>query len=397
MDRWKSKKRKETNGYSRKNRPAAWRGALFVFALGLLGIAAVFQPPKAQPAKAPEMPPSLVVVDAVRAEETAQTLPVIGRLVALRAGEVATRIDGRVGQFLVEVGDRVKKGDAVAVLDSDRRQREHQQRLAAVAESKAALDSAKATLAIDEQEFYRLQSLRESTAFPKARYEDKQQEVVRAQSAVAQAAAAVENATALLRLAELTLEDAKIRAPYDGVISLRHIEVGAYAKSGAPIVSMVNDTNLEIEADVPAQRLTGLQPGTLIKVEFDNQKTGFAAVRAIVPEENPLTRTRRVRFVPDLDTRKASYAVGQSAILQLPVDRPREVVTVHKDAIVKRAGATLVFVIANGQAQIRPVAIGKEVGNRFEVLSGLKAGEAVVIRGNERLLPGQKVLFEEKS
>ena len=359
-------------------------GALLLF-LGLTNTAAL----------ARERPPAPVAVDEVRTEKMAQTMPVIGRLVALRAGEVATRINGRIDRFRVEIGDRVSKGNVLAVLDSDRLQREYERRVASIAESQASLESEKASLAIDAQELRRIESLRKSAIFSKARYEDKQKEVLRAHTRVNRAEAILENTTALLRLAELDLADAKILAPYDGVITIRHTEVGAYVQKGAAVVSMVNDKNLEIEADVPAQRLTGIKPGIVVKIELDKQKSYFAVVRAIVPEENPLTRTRRVRFIPKFDAKAGNLATNQSATIQIPIGAARQVITVHKDAVIKRGGASFVFVAADGAVQIRPVALGEAIGTRFQVLSGLKPGELVVTRGNERLLPGQKVRYQE--
>lgn len=381
-----------------KGRPVLRSRALWLMPIVLLA-AALATPALAQkgPPKGPGgPPPTLVAVDEVRSEEMAQTMPVIGRLVALRAGEVATRIDGRVGIFRVEVGDRVKKGAVLAVLDSDRLERELKRRTASVAESRAALESEKASLAIDEQELRRLESLRKSAAFSKARYEDEQKEVLRSRTRINVAEAILENTSAQLALARVDLEDARIRAPYAGVVTVRHTEVGAYVKQGSAVVSMVNDENLEIEADVPSQRLSGVKSGVVVKVEIGDRDDYFAAVRAIVPEENPMTRTRRVRFVPDFNAKAQNFAANQSAIIQLPIGSSRNVLTVHKDAIIKRGGATLVFVVAKGEAQIRPIIIGDAVGNRFEALSGLGPGELVVTRGNERLIPGQKVLFERK-
>lgn len=371
--------------------PAALQGALLFCFLGLAAPAGLGTPAAAQ-----GRPPSPVTVDAVRTEQMAQTMPVIGRLVALRSGDVATRIDGRIGHFRIEVGDRVKKGNVLAILDSDRLRREHERRLASVAESQATLESEKASLAINEQELRRLESLRQSAVFPKARYEDKQKEVLRARTLVNRGEAVLENTIAMLQLAELDLADARVLAPYDGVVTLRHTEVGAYVKKGDAVISMVDDKNLEIEADVPSQRLAGVTPGVVVQIDLDKQKSYFAAVRAIVPEENPLTRTRRVRLIPKFDSKAGNLAANQSAILQLPIGESRQVVTVHKDAIIKRGGGSLVYVVADGAAQIRPVALGDAVGNRFLVLSGLKPGELVVIRGNERLMPGQKVTPQGK-
>jgi multidrug efflux pump subunit AcrA (membrane-fusion protein) len=116
-----------------------------------------------------------------------------------------------------------------------------------------------------------------------------------------------------------------------------------------------------------------------------------AKVRAVVADENPLTRTRPVRFV--FVAAPTGLAAGQSAILNLPVDRPRQALTVAKDAIVREASGAVVFVVIDGHAERRSVELGEAMGDRFEVLSGLAEGERVVVRGNERLAPGQAVSF----
>ena len=73
------------------------------------------------------------------------------------------------------------------------------------------------------------------------------------------------------------------------------------------------------------------------------------------------------------------------------------VTTVHKDAVINRLGENIVFAIADGKAVMRKVVIGDTVGSRFEVLQGLSAGDTVVIRGNERLRPGDPVTLESQS
>jgi multidrug efflux pump subunit AcrA (membrane-fusion protein) len=96
-----------------------------------------------------------------------------------------------------------------------------------------------------------------------------------------------------------------------------------------------------------------------------------------------------IRFTPEFGA-TTKYGVGESVDALLPLGVPREVVTVHKDAVLKRQGMSLVYVVdKENAAQIRPVELGEAIGPRFEVLSGLESGEIVVIRGNERLRPGQ--------
>ena len=116
-----------------------------------------------------------------------------------------------------------------------------------------------------------------------------------------------------------------------------------------------------------------------------------AVVRAVVPRENPQTRTRVVRFVLTDAGDLPPLAANQSVTLTIPAGARREVTTVHKDAVLNRGGGTQVYVVAEGKADIRRVRLGEAVGSRFIVKDGLKPGELAVVRGNERLRPGQPV------
>jgi len=103
-----------------------------------------------------------------------------------------------------------------------------------------------------------------------------------------------------------------------------------------------------------------------------------------------LTRTRTVRFTPQFNGRR-NLAKNQSVTLLLPIGKARDVISVHKDAVVVRKGRDVVFVIEDGRAKMRNVRLGEGIGGRFEVLSGLNPGDLTVVRGNERLRPDQKV------
>ena len=361
------------------------------FSAALLIAAAV------SPAAAQEERITPVRVDVVRNEPISQTVPVIGRLVARQSGVVAARARGPVAELRANVGDRVKKGEVVAVLVRDRLGAERQLRAAEVSQATAMVETAKAQITYVIQEMKRLEGLRASAAFSQARYEDKHQEVVKAESAKAEKEAALKRALVNLRLAEIELRDTEIRAPYAGVVSLRHTEVGSYLSVGDPVVTLIDDEHLEVEAEVPAKRVPGLVSGAPVIFRLDDSTVLPAIVRAVVPEENPLTRTRTVRFTPRFDGAQDNLASNQSVTLQLPVGAARNAVTVHKDAVLNRSDETIVFIVSGEMAKVRSVKLGESIGGRFEVIAGLKPGDLVVVRGNERLRPGQKVRYERKS
>lgn len=311
-------------------------------------------------------PPMFVGVDAVRKGPLARTEPVIGRIVATRQGVVAARVSGAVVAIAVAVGEHVRKGQILARQDTS------------TAEARLAFEIAEMNLA--ERELTRSESLRKnkSAAFARTRYDAAVHRLARAKANV--------------RLARLAIEGAVVVAPYDGVVIRKATELGAFLKDGSAVVELVNDTEVEIEADVPADRLGGLRPGSV--VSFSVRSGGVphrARVRALLPMQNALTRTQAVRFVPLGEAPAGNFSINQAVTVDVPLGATRVVVSVHKDAIVNRGAVRLVFLVKGGRAVPRPVALGDAIGSRFVVHSGVTPGDIAVVRGNERLRPGQPV------
>ena len=339
-----------------------------------------------------DQPAMHVVVDAVKTEPLAQTVPVIGRLVPRRAGAVAARTSGPIDAFLVDVGDVVKTGQLIATLDSNTLEWQAKLMQAQTREQSAKVQTATNRVKLLRQELDRIKRLKTSSAFSQASFDDKEQQVVIAHGEIAEYRAAMQVARANQELAEIELSRAQITAPYGGIVTQRHTEAGAYVNAGDEIISMIAPDTLEIEADVPVQRISAVSRGADVTFTLADGVSRNAFVRAVVPDENPLTRTRRVRFTADLPIGTLELAANQSATVYLPLGAPRDVISVHKDAVLNRGGKTLVFVVGDDNtAMMRPVTLNEAVGQRFEVVAGLEPGERVVTRGNERLRPGQAV------
>lgn len=347
--------------------------------------------------------PAAVQVDTVKQGVAIETVQVYGRVISGQTGVIASLTRGAVKTIHARVGDRVKRGDLLVTLSSDMLNSERALKAAELKEFSAKIRTAGAQLGLAAQELERLERLRRSAAFSVARYQDKLRDVERVRSSIAEARAKADQARAELHMADLSLSYAQIKAPYDGVVSARHVEVGNYLNVGANVVTLINDSSLEIEAEVPANQIGGLTPTAEIKIVPEYGKSYQAKVRAVVPEENALSRTRLVRFTPILEIRGKMMAANQSVIVHIPSGAAKNAVTVHKDAITQRRGKRVVFMVRvktdeNGKevmtAGIRGVMLGDAFGDRFEVLSGLKPGDRVVIRGNERLRPNQKIRIQ---
>lgn len=334
---------------------------------------------------------SLVRVDAVLMEPLSQTIPVIGRLVSRQAGQVAAQIAGAVVKMKVEVGDRVEIGQVLAVLDTASLSAELNVAEGQLLQAHAQLEFDRSDMRLAELGLKRQQDLKKSGAFSKAKYEDWVQKVARANASVKRRQAEILTTEASLHMKQIDLDKATIKAPYEGVITQRMAEAGSYVRVGDPVVYMISDRALEIEVDVPSLRVVGLTPGIEIEFDLDNGQKFKARVRAVLPSENPLTRTRTVRLEPDFAQQSGRLADAQSVVVHVPIGIQRNIISVHKDAIIKRGSLNIVFVINDKKAQSREIELGESTGNRIEVLSGLKPGDQVVVRGNERLKGGALV------
>jgi RND family efflux transporter MFP subunit len=347
----------------------------------------------AAPASHGQEQPARVEVDPVRTEPLSQTTPVIGRIVTQQQGPVAARVAGLVERVEVEVGDRIEEGQPLVWLDSEPLSLERDLAMAEYTAMLAELETTQREMQLLEGELERIAALQNSAAFSKAQLIDKQNEMAVARSRIGQAQARLGQYRANLQRKARDLEDAVIRAPYAGVVSMRQVSPGAYIQVGDPVVTLIDDHRLEIEAEVPSDRIAALTPGTAVSIRLDDGTEHEAEVRAVVPEEDPLTRTRAVRFTPRFGASTKPLAVAQSVTVELPISQPRQVVTVNKDGIIQGSNGAVVYLAEDHSAALRPVQLGEAVGGRFEVLGGLRPGDLVVVRGNERLRPGQAITY----
>ena len=341
---------------------------------------------------------AFVAVDAVVVEPRFQTQPVVGRLVARQSSVVAAQVDGAVASVHVYIGDRVAAGDLLAELDVRRIELSLQLARTELAERTARLAASEATVSLYSQELSRMEGLRGSAAFSQARFEDAVAEVNRSVGQRSEAEASVARARAAIERAEIDLEDAAIRAPIPGVVTDRDIYVGEYVDIGDSVLTLVNDRDLEVEAAVPSGLVAGLYVGREIRAVLDDGSEFLATTRALIPQEDTRTRTRRVRLTPVFPEIDRPLAADQSVVVYVPIGVPTDVITVHKDAILSDPVITgqtepVVFRVVDGAATMTPVALGPAIGDRFEVLAGLSAGDIVVVRGNEGLYHTQPVQY----
>ena len=334
---------------------------------------------------------SPVFTDKVISEPMSQTMPVLGRVVTNQSGIVATRIAERIEKLEVRIGDRVKKDAVLARLSSDQLQQSLLLKRAELSRAKAIGEKSNAEFKKKEQARQRILALRGSTAFRQDRDQNSQRDLEMAAGSLKEAEAEVARAEAALNIAQQFLRDTFIRAPYSGIIISTHVVPGSYTRIGDPIVTMLNDDDLEIEADIPTVRALKLVPNMPVQGKLQNEFPFKASLRTIIPQENMQTRTLAARFTLDASSKKIKIVGNQSVTLDIPIGTSTRVTTVHKDAILINKGEKNVYVLKDNKAVKKAIKIGRSIGERFEVMEGLLPGEITITRGNERIKPDEIV------
>lgn len=356
-----------------------------LFTFVLLGLLAVFH----SVAAFAQGRPAGVQTDTVAMRQMTETVTVFGQIVAVRESDVATRVAGIVNDVPVNVGSVVAKGDVLAQLDIARLGIELASAEAQLAIAQAGLEVATAQADRAEKAFKRAQELTANASISGAQLDDRASALAEARGGLAQARARISAAENAVDLARYNLTNATIRAPFDGIVLDVTTQAGQFAMSGSQVATLLDTGAMEVEANVPSRYIPALTAGRSLQGKNDAGSALNMTLRAVLPTEFSETRTRPVRFM--LTEIDPTFAIGQPVTLAVPIGASRDVLVVPKDALVQARGGWTAFVNDDGKASPRTVTIGTAIGDTFEVISGLAPGDEVVVRGNERLRPGQDI------
>ncbi|GGB34436.1 MexH family multidrug efflux RND transporter periplasmic adaptor subunit [Roseibium aquae] len=333
--------------------------------------------------------PAGVLTNVVTEEQTSETISILGELVAERQSRVASRIAGVADMVSVQVGDSVEAGDILATIDGELLSIELARAQADLSVAEAAVNTARLQVNTAETAYTRAERLQERSIISDATYEERLNVLSVAKGRQAEAEARVHVAKMALRRAQYDLDNATVRAPFSGVVIEVGTEVGQFVGLGTEVARLIDTGEIRAEAQVPARFVEALQPDQTIYGRTGSGGAVVLQMRAVLPTESSATRTRPVIF--DVVSKEGAAAAGQSLSLDLPVSAPRSVPAVPKDALIQGRNGWQVFLARDGVAEPRSVEIGIALGDRFEVISGLSIGDVVVVRGNERLRPGQPI------
>jgi len=352
-------------------------GASLAFGLGvsLLGVSLAWAADE-RSTSAVSKPTLTVTVTPPQASSWAQKISANGSLAAWQEAIIGAEANGlKITEVRVEVGDRVQRGDVLAVLQSDTLRAELAQAEAALAEATASAQEAQA-------QSDRARSLQQQGFFSNA-------QLSQTLAADASAQARVQSARAMVQLQTVRLSQTQVRASDAGVISARQATVGSVVGVGTELFRLIRQGRIEWRAEVTAAEIGRIQVGAPVQVKAASGQQLQGKVRMVAPSVDAQTRNAIVYVDLPAATgsaRAGMYAQGEIALGQSPA------LTVPQSAVVVRDGFSYVYTVGADQkvSQLK-VQTGRQSGDRVEVTSGLKADARVVASGGAFLNHGDTV------
>ena len=338
-----------------------------------LGASCATEAPAAQSA-----PPPPVHTATLRRESLIPTSTATAEILANRESDMRAETSGRVVATYVDGGDRVEAGEILIRLDVGRT-------ASAVQAAQAALTQSDARLQQAERELARTERLVATGGLPEQRLDD-------ARDAVGMATAARVAARAEAKLARRGLTEAVVRAPFDGTVVERAIEVGEWASPGSALLTLADTSRLKARVLLDPREALDVEVGSKADVlAFARPNERFAG-RVVRVGEVIDPRTRRLPVEIEIDDPKGRLRPGLVGRFVVETGDPKFVLRVPLESIFERFDRQHVYVVEDGIARRRAVTLGP-VRNRFaEITDGLADGDAVVVKGVARVVDGSEVL-----
>lgn len=368
-------------------------------------------------------PPARVTTDKVRLETVERWREVTGELRAPLRSTLATQRAGLVVQLNVEAGDRIEAGRVVAKLDDRTARLEVEQAEAKLATSQANAVEREALMEKARRDLQRMDTSFNKAGATQSELDDARSNLAIAESRIAQSRTEIAHSQAEVRLAQKSLDDLTIKAPFSGTIIAKRTEVGQWVTEGGAIAELIALDMIDAWLDVPEGLAERLRPGLVPAPEAGSASAAepaadpsmvqirlpslasltenspdyiLAPVAGIVPSGDPRSRLFPVRV--RLENKDNRLKPGMSVVGLVPSGDAEQALTLSKDALLRNETGPFVYYSNNGVAAIAPVTVlyGASTGGaerRLVVRSPmLSEGVEVVIEGNERIFPGQPLI-----
>jgi membrane fusion protein, multidrug efflux system len=362
-----------------------------------------------------DRPAKRVAVTPVQRDPVRRAVDVVGTLTAVDQVTVSSEADGIVRAILADLGDRVKTDQVLVRLDNERQRYAYQQQQAALARTLAQYGAtdpqhlpepentpdvrrASAELAQANNTFKRASELSRRELLSQQDFDVAQAELQTKRAGYEVALqnarnlrASIQASEAAMRLSDRQLRDTEIRAPFDGYVERRLINLGELVKAQMPVMAIVRLDPLKVTAEIPERMAPWIDSGRPVDLHVDAYpgRTFNGKVTRISPAVN--TGTRAFPFEAVVPNPDGALKPGTFARVHVESAKVDEVLTLPFAALQYRYGVNRVFVVSGNRLEMRELQVGERLGDRIEVTSGVKPGERVAVTDVETLNGGELV------
>ncbi|MEE4637454.1 MAG: efflux RND transporter periplasmic adaptor subunit [Wenzhouxiangella sp.] len=286
-----------------------------------------------------------------------------GVIEAVQQSTVSAQTSGTVVELPFDVDDVVDAGQLIARLDDSEQRARFNQAQAAQNEAESSLDDA-------ERQFSRIESLLGRGVATQAEFDN-------ARNALAAARARLSQAEAAVAEAREQLDYTRVTAPYSGIVTERHVELGEAVAAGAPLVSGFSLEQLRVLVAIPQQYAELARRERRAEVSLDDGRVLSTGEMTFFPYADPSTHTFRLRM--ELEEPDGTLFPGMLVRVNVPVSE-RQALLIPESALFRRGELRAVYVLDDqDRARLRQVRIGSSVEGQLEVLAGLDAGERIAL------------------
>lgn len=322
-----------------------------------------------------------VVAEPVKRGVLTRVLKYTGTVMPWKQAGIIPDVAGRVDRILVKEGETVRRGQLLAELDTTTLKLQQNQAAAAVAVADAALKDARVNAE-------RMHKLHERNAVSNMQLE-------KAELALESALTQKKSADANLDLVRHHLNSARMSAPFDGIITARHLDEGDMINpqmgGGPGVLTLMDLSRIKVRLDVAAEDIERISEGMPCRVSVSTyrQKEFAGSVYSKTLAADVASKTFQVEV--RVDNPDLAIKAGVFADVAIEIEKDENVLMLPLSALI---GEDRVVVYDNGHARLTRIEVGPKNETHFEVVSGLEEGVAVVVEGNYDLIDGAPIRIE---
>jgi RND family efflux transporter MFP subunit len=349
---------------------------------------------------------SVDVVTASKPEGGSQTLlNASGYVTPRRRATIAAKITGRVTGVYFDEGTHVREGQLLATLDDSDAKRALESAQADRDASQAAIADFEVQLKNADIQLYRARELQRAGVQTQEALDNATMQADSLRAKIALSKEQVAAAVARIAVAQQSLDNCTISAPFEGIVVSKDAQVGemvspisaggGFTRTG--IATIVDMKSNEIEVDVNESYIARVRPQQRVAATLDAypDRVLAAKVRTVIPSADRQKATVKVRItfdkledfiLPDMGV-KVAFLEDEPAAK----DNPHAVAYIPQGAVRKDANVSFVLLVRDGRVERRAISLGKNHGSEVAVVAGLSPGDSLVIRGPDNLHDGDKV------